>query len=354
MDTLPYQTKYQHLAEMLKDRLRSHPNGKKLPSVRSLMKRFQVSQHTVMAALRLLESEELISRRHGSGVYRSDVNRLPTIAFCRSNGASIETEGKENALLAACEKLGWKMSVHRFEPGQVDHFSDDIHADGFIILPEMVTFQSPLLSRLIKNNIPRVVLGRDTGSAGLDFVTGDDAGVLNELIRGLVDRGHRKLAFLVSETHFYEVEERIKVFSQLCQVLGLEHVILDPHLNYGDDSTRRCEDYMRVYLESAPRPLPFTALVTCSLSGSIPSLRVLHEFGLKVPDDCSLCCMGTDTKACYSIPSLTNATAHHEEAADACLRLLGQRLSGDKSTLLFEKVPYHAQWRESTDIPPKN
>lgn len=348
MEILPHQIKYQHLADILKEQLRTHPAGKRLPSVRSLMKRFQVSQHTVMRALDLLQREELVTRRHGSGIFRSDVNRSPTIAFCRSNFNSIETQGKENSLLAGCTKRGWKLSIHRFEPGKVDSFSDEIEADGFIILPEMVTFQSPLLSRIVKNQIPRIVLGRDTGSAGLDFVTGNDYGVLNELILGLVERGHNKLAFLVSEVHFYEVRERIKAFSQLCRILGLEYVILAPQIQYGENSISKSETFLRKYLTQHSPRLPFTALITCSLCGSIPALRVLYYAGFKVPDNCSLCCMGTDTNSHYLIPSLTNASAHHQESAEACLSLLEKRFAGDASPLLFEMISYHVQWREST------
>jgi len=142
-------TKYQRLAEILRERLQSHPNGERLPSVRAMMKRFQVSQHTVMSALRILEEEGLLLRRHGSGLYRSDVSRPVVIAHCRPKALSTDLDLKEDALQAACDARGWKLHVHRFDPMHVDVFAEEIRASAFMLQPEMVTFHSPLLSRLV-------------------------------------------------------------------------------------------------------------------------------------------------------------------------------------------------------------
>lgn len=355
MDTLNNHTKYQQLAEILKTRLESSPNGERLPSVRALMTRFKVSQHTVMSALRLLEQEKLISRRHGSGVYRSDTNRLPIIAFCRPQTPSTDIDLKENALLEACLHHGWKLFVHRFDPNHIDVLADEINADAFVLMPEMITFNSPLLTRLVQNELPRVVLGRNTVGAHLDFVTGDDNSILKELLIGLVERGHRRLAFLVSEPPFYEIQERVKSFNQMCQLLNVESsLVLDAKVEYGRSAFIQTAEFLSTYFKSlSGKRLPFTALISCSHAGSVPALRALHEAGISVPQDCSLCCMGSDPMSPYAIPSITNATTHYTELAEACLRVLDQRLHGDKTPLLFESIIYRATWRESTGAAPR-
>jgi LacI family transcriptional regulator len=210
------------------------------------------------------------------------------------------------------------------------------------------------LSRLIQRNVPRVALGRDTGGVQLDFVTGDDDVILKELIKGLVERGHRRMALLVSEPRFHEVQERIKSFNQMCQLLDLDfHSVLDAKAEYGHDSIARSAEFLRNYLDSlSGKHLPFTALITCSSSGSIPALRAFHDFGFQVPADCSLCCMGCDPNAPYTIPSLTNASPHYAELAASCLQVIDERLQGDKSPLLFERIIYRANWRESAGKAP--
>jgi DNA-binding LacI/PurR family transcriptional regulator len=303
-----------------------------------------------MSALRVLEEEQLISRRHGSGVYWSEVNRQPVIAYCRPKSPATDLDLKENALQVASDARGWKFHVHRFDPAHVDIFAEEIRAHAFILQPEMVTFHSPLLSRLVQGGIPRVVLGRDTGGANLDFVTGDDEAILKELIKGVVDRGHRRLALLVSEPPFYEILERVKAFQQTCRLLDLDTpVILDVKAEYGSDSTVRSADFLKNYLAALPQKrLPFTALITCSNSGSIPALRMFHEAGFNVPADCSVCCMGSDSNAQYTIPSLTNAASHYAQLAESCLQILDKRLKKDGASLLFERILYRAIWREST------
>lgn len=355
MSASGHRAKYRQLAETLKGRLLTYPNGRRLPSVRMLMKRLQVSQRTVMSALRVLEEEELISCRPGSGIYRSDTNRSRVISFCRPLTPGTDADQKECSLMAGCERRGWTLTVHRFKPSEVDVFAEDAQADGFVIMPEMITFHSPLLLRILENNIPRVVLGRDTGNIHLDFVSGDNAMTLTEVMRGLTARGHRRIAYLISEPHFHEVDESARCFTRLCQAFALEHhAILDVEVQYGQNGIHYSEDFLRKYLATLPgNQLPFTALVTCSSTGSIPALRILHEAGIRVPKDCSLCCLGMDANARYSIPSISNASAHHEERAESCLRILEKRFAGDKSPLLFEWGINSLCWRESVGPPPR-
>ena len=352
-------SRYQQLAEILRERLQQQPDGGKLPSVRALMKRFKVSQHTVMSALRLLEQDQLIARRLGSGIYRSSQHRQPSIAYCRPDNTSPQLGALEHALRTGCEERNWRLLPHRFPPERIEIFADEIQADGYVIQPEMLTYHSPLLNRLIANRNPCVILGRNTGSVNLDFVTGDDGLILNEFIKGLVARGHRRLAFLVSEPHFYEVDERIKLFTQLCSLLDLEYFeVLDADIQYGPNAREQSAQFLGRFLENLDgRPLPFTGLITCSTPGSISSLRALHDAGYQAPRDYSLCCLGMDENASYSIPSITNANPIFFELAHACLNIIDKRLHApaapSQPDLLFEKVAFQPAWRESAGPAPR-
>ncbi len=349
MEPLAHQTKYRHLANILRERLRSHPNGDKLPSVRSLMKRFRVSQHTVTSALRLLEEEQLISRRQGSGIYADQANRPVTVCFCRPQNANYQDDEREGALREACKKRGWRLLIDRFDALHADLFTDEVSADAFILPAELITYHSPLLSRLKTNAIPIVIVGRDTSSVQFDFVTGDDAPVIREFIMGLYNRGHRRIAFFDCEPPFYEVKKRVEYFREVCQMLQIEsYPVLDAQAQYGLDSTAKSEAFLIKYLSDlGTKKLPFTALVSGSMSGSIPAPRVFHDAGFHIPRDVSLCCIGSDFRANYSIPPVSNAASHHMELAEGALEIIEKRLSGDKNPLLFQSIPYRAIWRES-------
>lgn len=355
MELLPHQTKYSHLAEILRERLRSHPNGDKLPSVRALMKRFRVSQHTVTSALHLLEEEGLISRKGGSGIYANLANRPVTVCFCRPQNANAQDDLREGALRSACAKRGWHLHIERFDPLHVDLFVDEISADAFVLPGELTSFHSPLLNRLATNATPFVIMGRDTSSVQLDFVTGDDAPVIREFVQGLSQRGHRHIAYLDCEPPFYEVKKRVEYFLDTCQMLQIEsYPVLDVQAEYGLSSIEKSETFLRQYLKNlGNKPLPFTALLTGSMAGSIPAPLVFSEAGFKIPKDVSLCCIGSDHRARYALPPISNSSTHHVELAEAALEIIGKRVAGDKSPLLFKTVPYRAIWRESVGVPPK-
>lgn len=356
MDPLGPQTKYRHLANILRERLRSHPQGDKLPSVRSLMKRYKVSQHTVTSALRLLDEESLISRRHGSGIYANQAHRPITICFCRPQNANYQDDLREGALRDACARRGWRLLVDRFDALHVDLFTDEVLADAFILPAELITYHSPLLHRLAANAIPIVIIGRDTSSAQIDFVTGDDAPVIREFITGLVKRGHRHIAYLDCEPPFYEVKKRIEYFVEICRMLQVKsYPVLDVRAEYGMDSVARSEVFLRRYLKKLGRkPLPFTALLTGSMSGSIPAPLVFRQAGIRIPADLALCCIGSDSRAHYAIPPISNAACHHLELAESALAIVEKRLAGDKSPLLFKSIAYRAIWRESAGTPLKS
>ncbi|GAT35472.1 DNA-binding transcriptional regulator, LacI/PurR family [Terrimicrobium sacchariphilum] len=353
---LQHQTKYEHLADILKERLRSLPNGNRLPSVRSLMKRFQISQHTVMSALRILEDEHLISRRNGSGVFASPESRAATICFCRPHDINPLLDRNEQSLRTLCLERGWKLIVARFDAKQVHFLDEEISADAFILPPELVTFRSPLLGRLSNNRTPVVILGRDTGELGLDFVTGDEFPVIREFVTVLARHGHRHIAYLNCEPPFHEVKRRVDRFLETCQWLGLKSFpILEVHAQYGTDSIQRSEEFLTNYLESlSPHRLPFTALVTGSAAGSIPAFRAFYDAGVRIPRDLSLCCLGSDPRAKYTTPGLCNTATNNLELAAAAIRIVETRLAGSDAPLLSETIPYRIVWRESVGTAPKS
>lgn len=353
-DTLPV-PKYVELANLLRENLAAKADGARLPSVRAMMKRFHVSQHTVTSALGLLENDGMIERRPGSGVYASRQNAEPIVCFCRPQNQNAHFDLKEEALDKACRARGWHLIVDRFDALKVDAFSEGASASAFIVPPELITFHSPLLQRLTAKGVPVVVMGRDTSGEPLDFVTGDDTPVIREFILGLKKRGHRRIAYLDCEPPFDEVRKRVESFLEICRANDIEEsFVLDVRAQYGEDSTAKSESYLRRYLSRlGGRPLPFTALIAGSLAGSIPAPVVFRDAGCQIPRDVSLCSIGSDPRAVYSIPPTSDATIHDGELASAALEIIGQRWNGDRSVILSHTISYRANWRESVGVPPR-
>ncbi|PTX98841.1 hypothetical protein DB345_03730 [Spartobacteria bacterium LR76] len=345
--------KYVELANLLRENLAAKADGTRLPSVRAMMRRFHVSQHTVTSALGLLENDGMIERRPGSGVYASRQNAAPVVCFCRPQNQNAHFDLKEEALDKACRARGWQLVVDRFDALKVDSFSEGASASAFIVPPELITFHSPLLRRLAARGVPVVVMGRDTSGEPLDFVTGDDTPVLREFVLGLKERGHRRIAYLDCEPPFDEVRRRVESFREICRSHGMDgSLVLNVRAQYGQDSTAKSERFLRRYLGSLRgKPLPFTALIAGSLAGSVPAPLVFRDAGCRIPRDLSLCSLGCDPRAVYSIPPISDATIHDRELASAALEIIGRRWNGDRSELLSHTVSYRANWRESVGSP---
>jgi len=99
--------------------------------------------------------------------------------------------------------------------------------------------------------------------------------------------------------------------------------------------------------------LPFTAIISCSSPGSIVAMRVLHEYGWRVPQDCSVICMQEDPIAPYTIPALTNLKWDYLQWGEHCVTLIEKRLHGDVSSgQQFIKIVPEFNWRESVDKAP--
>src|SRR5688572_15004587 len=72
------QTKHEELTRTLRDLVRALPTGERLPSQTELMRRFQVSDRTVLRSLEDLRRDGWIVRRRGSGTFVADPSdRLP-------------------------------------------------------------------------------------------------------------------------------------------------------------------------------------------------------------------------------------------------------------------------------------
>ncbi len=327
--------------------------GRDFPSVRALMARFRVCQHTVTSALRLLENDGVIDRRPGSGIYVRKLSAGPVVCFCRPQNQNAHFDLKEEALSRFCQSRGWQLIVDRFDALKVDVFSDEAPASAYIIPPELVTFHSPLLQRLKGRDAPIVVMGRDTSGEPLDFVTGDDLPVLREFVLGLKERGHRRIAYLDCEPPFDEVRKRAEYFAEICGACGLpDGIILNVQTRYGEDSLKKSERFLRRYLRRLGNaPLPFTALIAGSTAGAIPAPLVFREAGYMIPRDLSLCSIGCDPRAAYCIPPTSDAAIHDEELARAALDIIDRRWQGDRSSILSRTVSYRANWRESVGLP---
>lgn len=347
--------KYEELAHILKEKILRLASGTRLPSVRSLMKRYNLSLQTVNAALKKLEIENLIITKRGSGIYVSDQRTVKLIVLHRSVAPSLYEDAKEACIRQSVVESGWYLETRRHEVAskEIHHpFAPEPKACAHLVTQDLANLRFGLLNQLLQQNVPLVVLGRETDTFHVDYVTTNDQQILRVLVKHLRSLGHTRLALLVNEpSSYFEIKRRIEYFNETIELMDLPSgLVIDCNVQPGEKTTRAAYFGLKRFLEELPHgaDLPFTGLIVTSTTGGSAALRVFHEKGIRVPQQCSLASFEAEDKNEFSIPSITDAGTPIGLWGPWVVRALQQRFSGDPTPSLGYKLPVELFAREST------
>lgn len=187
--------------------------------------------------------------------------------------------------------------------------------DGVIIA--CVDFTDEQVRELVDSGIPLVTIDHvfDNRLA----VLSDNVNGLEALVHYIYERGHRKIAFLHGENTAV-TRRRLTGFHRACEELGLE--IPEAYIRecvYHDPN--RCAEATRELLELPERP---TCIIFPDDFSYIGGLRVLNEYGLRIPEDISTA--GYDGIHLAKVLNLTTYSQNTEQigktAADLLIRLI--------------------------------
>ncbi|MBE2203616.1 MAG: substrate-binding domain-containing protein [Chthoniobacterales bacterium] len=344
------------MCESLRHRIQRMPIGARLPSLRSLVKRYGMSLQSVNFALKQLQAEGLVDIRHGSGVYVSSQKAVRCIEFHRPQYPSVQLDRKELSLGKAVAKAGWKMIVKRHDPTYDDPIdTPDPGAAAHIVSASLVDPRRSFFNLLLQQKVPVLAYGRESGSLDLDYVTGNDLHGIMMLLKHLRELGHRRLGLIVNEPEYYEVAQRRTMFLELAETLDFEPpCVVECGVREGEDSQLGAWRGLWAFLANNEKRLPFTAAVVASAAGAAGVLRAFHEAGIRVPHDCSLAsCCGFEGANALLIPSVTEVGVPLEAWGETAAQVLQQRFDRDPGLVLATKIPCRLDVRESTGSAPK-
>lgn len=347
--------KYEELADTLRKKVTLMASGARLPSVRSLMKRYNLSLQTVNAALKKLEEENLISPKRGSGIYVSDSRMVKFILLHRSRHPSPYEDLKENVLHRAITAAGWHLVISRHEAIVEDDPSlfPEPKACAHLVTQDLANLKLGLLHQLLQQKVPVIVLDRESELHGLDHISSNDQQMFILLIKKLRNLGHLHFAMLVNEPEYKEVQRRKQLFLEVLEMLDLPPgIAIECHTQPGQQSSKMAYQGLKTYVEERGGDLPFTALIVASTAGGAGALRAFYEMKIKVPEQCSVAICGYDTENALCIPSLTDAGTPPELWGEGVVRLLNQRFNQDLTPSLGVKLPVELTLRESISTVP--
>lgn len=302
----------------------------------------------------MLEREGVITRKHGSGLYVSAKNKTRHIAFCRNFFPGIIVQLLESGLIQACASRKWILTTHQFQKNKSDLLAEDVRADGIVVLNDIFNYNYDISKTLLASETPLVELGGNGESMAVDLVTADEKAAFSIILKKLASLGHRRIAYLNSEPANNETNRKLADFKNLTGESNLAVCpVIECHTQEGQYSVVSATHAMHEFLDRHPKILPFTAIISCSSPGSIAAMRVLHEHGWRIPQDCSVICMQEDPIAPYVIPAITNLKWDYGKWGDYCIELIEKRLDGEASPgKQSMKIVPDFNWRESVDKAP--
>ncbi len=346
--------KYVQLADTLRARINTAASGSRLPSVRALMKRYSMSMQTVILALKQLEEESLIVRRHGSGIYVSDKRSIRYIVYHRTNYPSQNNDIKEFSLMKAVQAAGWFLTVRRHDNIEGGVMPEP-KACAHIVNQDIAFSNTTVLDQILLQKVPVVFLGREPGEHEVDYVTGDDWKYLSLLVNHFKQLGHIHFAFLQNEPPFYEIVHRSQLLQEILKMQKLPPAtIIDCQTKIGEHSAQKGYQALSDYLKSNRKSLPFTVLLTASEHAGLAALRAFHDNGVCVPQQCSVGTFGCKIENNWTIPSLTDSGAHADDWGKSIVKVLNARFGGDPAPSFGVHVPCYLTVRESSGPPIKS
>ncbi len=298
-----------------------------------------VKEETRERVLKAIEELNYYPNTCGRGLHYNKVNTIGVV-IASSYEVNIHETYYYNGLMIGIEKLcianscDMLISMLKESPGkQYDYLKlfYERKADGLIMVsPNLSEFQ---MKMIIKQNIPCVVIGERYTKYKIDYVDSDNRIGIFNLGEYLVQKGHRKIAFLKGMGSHGHAIDRLNGFHDLIKKFNLdipEHWILD-----GDFSVESGRKALRTLLSGGEMP---TVIICCNDTMALGALSEAKEAGVAVPDALSIIGFdGVDTCK-FTHPTLTSIRQPLVEMGEAAADILFQKL---KDPALPRQIKIH-------------
>lgn len=308
-------TRYEIVIDKLREEILSMPSNGKLPSIRSLMERFSVSQATLDRSLNDLCQQGVIERINGRGYFRSAVaeetsDKPLRIDFCYFLKKEAIHSPLNSMITSFLQQEMYRrncfttVSLHgNFDP--LSRFQELVLQNNPNALILMGCMNANLIHMLQAQRIPNLQLFPNCIEENAVSYIQDNRSAMEQIIDHLFRLGHRRIAFLHGQGgegwYMLDQQERIEAYYDALQARDLP---LNGYLVRWGGFSRENVYKAAHELLSLRHDRP-TAIIGNDYSA--PGIyQVAEELGLKIPEDLSV--VGYDgTAQCELMrPTLTS------------------------------------------------
>jgi LacI family transcriptional regulator len=196
-------------------------------------------------------------------------------------------------------------------------------------------FPSTFFELLQQENIPFITVDHHDANLRVDSVTATDEEGGYLATRYLLDQGFRHpipamIAGPFSHTSLYQ---RWRGYKRALAEEGLTYD--DAYVRYGDTNFSGGYQAMCELLQLNPRP---EAVFCCSDMTALGALNALQEYGVKVPEECSLIGYDDIELAAHTLPPLTTIRVDKHLLGVQAVRILLERLTSPEMPPLHTSI----------------
>lgn len=193
--------------------------------------------------------------------------------------------------------------------------------DGILLVPARSSSDS--IDMIRKQNTPVVVLDRRLPpGAEVDTVRCENELGAYQLVRLLIELGHRDIALLSGPLGVSTAEDRLAGFRRAMREAGIEAAAQT--IIYGSFNQASGSEMMRQLLVHAPRP---TAVFAANNLIGIGALQAIQQAGLRVPDDIAIVSFDDLPPTLLTMPFFTVSAQPAYDMGKRATQLLLARLT---------------------------
>lgn len=326
MPTPTKKTKYRRIAEILQARMTSGELqvGDRLPSFAQMYREHGASVATMSRAYELLESQSLIERRSGSGVYVAEPKRprdsgklglfLDVRTLSNPYAADLMMGIHNEAARHGLEILMLNVEDNVVEAGKVD---------------AIVLHCSPSVASHLQlpPQLPHVLLFHY--SPDFTTIVPDDCEGAKLATRHLLDLGHRHIACLLHSDYNSISLQRLAGYRAAHQEAGIavdEKQIRFLHKNPFQSCREAGELAMTSWLKEDWSRRGYSALVAQNDATAIGAMKVLRSAGLRIPEDVSIVGFDGTEISEFCNPHLTTIKVPLEDIGAKAVKVLAVQI----------------------------
>ena len=212
--------------------------------------------------------------------------------------------------------------------------------DGIVFMSDVISAE--LLYEMQRSPTPIVLAGSIDESAAIASVNIDYYGAAYEVVKKLIDNGHKKIAF-VSGPFTSRINKAYKL-------KAYQEALTDAGIEFDENLVVECNNTYDEGIEAAKTLASYepTAYFVSNDEMSIGVLHGLGELGKKIPEDAEVISYENSKLARMARPTLTSVAFPLYDIGAVSMRLLTKYMNDEEIEEKQVILPYRIEERQST------